>query len=473
MTVPAAATHAVQSTPAFIQMIGLFLSSPNQAGPQQDTAASGTATALATPAQIADAMIKSMLGSPAPGNPTLGTAAAAHANQGTAPATTADLAAAAAPDSKATPGAGMQDQTPVSQKLLRDASDIPQVTIVTAATPLVIQPASSATVPTAAGDSRTNASIQNNPAPGPIAPLAKGSPGAKIAFTAILTPAKDAAPSSAPTETSQKLVASPEPAASVPSAAPLASAAPSSNEAQSPATQPVQSETAIQAGAKAGGDTPSEQQDNSPENPTTSTAVADAKNKPAVKQDDNDPQTIVAVAIPDHVSPVTSLIDQARTVAPAQSATPAATATPSQATAEALRTSESNLAAAPPSRTGAAQEITIRIEQPDASPVDLRVVERAGQVHVDVRTPDATMQTSLRGDLGTLTNSLQRAGYQTEIFTPSATVGRATSGAQTSNRNDHQDSPQNRGGSGDSSEGRRQQQQQKRSSTWLEELEDQ
>jgi Flagellar hook-length control protein FliK len=472
MTVPAAATHAVQSTPAFIQMIGLFLSSPNQAGPQQDTAASDTATALAaaltTPAQIADAMIKSMLGSPAPGNLPSGTAAAAQANQEAAPATTA-------PDKKATPSAAVPDQTPVSSKLLRDTSDIPQLAIsVIAATPLVSAPVPSASAPTPpADDSRTNAALQNNPAPGPIAPLAKGSPGAKIAFTAILTPANDAAPSSAPTETSQKLVASPEPAASVPSAAPLASAAPSSNEAQSPATQPVQSETAIQAGAKAGGDTPSEQQDNSPENPTTSTAVADAKNKPAVKQDDNDPQTIVAVAIPDHVSPVTSLIDQARTVAPAQSTASAATATPSQATAEALRTSESNLAAAPPSRTGAAQEITIRIEQPDASPVDLRVVERAGQVHVDVRTPDATMQTSLRGDLGTLTNSLQRAGYQTEIFTPSATVGRAASGAQTSNRDDHQDSQQNRGSPGDSSEGRRQQQQQKRSSTWLEELEDQ
>jgi hypothetical protein len=235
----------------------------------------------------------------------------------------------------------------------------------------------------------------------------------------------------------------------------------------------VQSETAIQAaGAKTGGDTPSGQQDNSPENPTPPTAIAADSKKPALKQDDNDPQAIVAVAIPDHVSAVTSFADQARAVVATPSAIPAPTATPSQSTAEALRTSESNLAAVPLSRTGAAQEITIRIEQPDASPVDLRVVERAGQVHIDVRTPDAAMQTSLRGDLGTLTNSLQRAGYQTEMFTPSSTLGRTTSSAQTSNRDDHQDSSQNRGGSGDSSEGRRQQQQ-KRSSTWLEELEDQ
>jgi hypothetical protein len=75
--------------------------------------------------------------------------------------------------------------------------------------------------------------------------------------------------------------------------------------------------------------------------------------------------------------------------------------------------------------------------------------------------------------LGTLTNSLERAGYHAETFTPSSGLGRTALSAQTSNQNDHQDSPQNRGGSGGSSEGRRQQQPQKRPSTWLEEMEDQ
>lgn len=482
MTAPVAAAHATQATPAFIHMISLFLSSPNQAATPQDTAASDAATALATPAQIADAMIKSMLGGPTPGNATLGTATAAPANQETAPATAADLATATAPDNKMTPSAVALDQTPASNKMLRDTSGIPQVTSVITAVPLA--PAPVISLPTSrtppAGDSRTNAALQNNPAPGPITPFAKGSLEAKIAFTAILTPtnetaASDTSASSASTESSQKVLSSAEPAASVPSTAPLASAAPSGNEAQSPATQAVQSESAVQAaGAKAGGDTPSGQQDNSSENPTPSTAIAaDCKNKPALKQEDNDPQAIVAAAVPDHVSAVASFTDQAHTAVATQSTAPPPTATPSQSTAEALRTSESNLAVAPPSRTGVAQEITIRIEQPDASPVDLRVVERAGQVHIDVRTPDAAMQTSLRGDLGTLTNSLQRAGYQTEMFTPSSTLGRTASSAETSNRDDHQDSSQNRGGSGDSSEGRRQQQQQKRSSTRLEELEDQ
>jgi hypothetical protein len=228
------------------------------------------------------------------------------------------------------------------------------------------------------------------------------------------------------------------------------------------------------AGARTGGDAPSQQQGDSPETPKGSLIVsADTTSKAAIKQDNNDPQAIVTTttgAVQDRSSAVTPFADQTRTATATQSA--AAPATPSQGTAEALRTSESNLAAAPQSRSGAAQEITIRIEQPDASPVDLRVVERSGQVHVDVRTPDAAMQTSLRQDLGTLTNSLQRAGYHTEMFTPSSALGRTASSAQTGNQDDHQDFSKNRGGSGDSSEGRRQQQQQKRPSTWLEELED-
>ncbi len=94
--------------------------------------------------------------------------------------------------------------------------------------------------------------------------------------------------------------------------------------------------------------------------------------------------------------------------------------TPFHSTAEALRTADSDLPAAPQLRGAAAQEISIRIAQPDSSTIDLRVVERSGQLHVDVRTTDPAMQTSLRQDLGTLTNSLNRAGYHSETFTPSS-----------------------------------------------------
>jgi hypothetical protein len=141
-------------------------------------------------------------------------------------------------------------------------------------------------------------------------------------------------------------------------------------------------------------------------------------------------------------------------------------------TAEDSRASElePDLPAAPQLHMGAAQEISIRIAQPDASTIDLRVVERSGQLHVDVRSSDTALQSSLRQDLGTLTNSLERAGYHSETFTPSSMLGRTS---QAGNQESRQDQSQNRGGAGDFSGGRRQQHQQKRPSTWLEETEDQ
>ena len=483
-------------------MISLFLSSPNQATPKQDTSETDAVDASAAsvaPAQIADAMIRSMLSSPVLGgqvsvsgatvlgSPSSG--AAALGNAAAATATSQDAAPALAPNNKATPGTMSPNQTtPASNKQLLNANDVPQVTaIVVAPAPLASIPNSA---PPAARDSRSNTAVQNNPAPGPIAPLAKDSPGAKVAFTAILTPTNqttnEMAATSASTNASRQASPSP-PTASASFSVPLASAALSSNasslSSQSPvATLSSQSPDAPgmesqAAGARTGGDAPSQQQGDSPETPKGSLIVsADTTSKAAIKQDNNDPQAIVTTttgAVQDRSSAVTPFADQTRTATATQSAAAPATATPSQGTAEALRTSESNLAAAPQPRSGAAQEITIRIAQPDASPVDLRVVERSGQVHVDVRTPDAAMQTSLRQDLGTLTNSLQRAGYHTEMFTPSSDLGRTASSAQTGNQDDHQDFSKNRGGSGDSSEGRRQQQQQKRPSTWLEELEDQ
>jgi hypothetical protein len=216
-----------------------------------------------------------------------------------------------------------------------------------------------------------------------------------------------------------------------------------------------------------GGDMPS-QQDDTPGTPQRTTAPA-AKAKTAdAKQDDGSANSVQDRAIGAFApASLTAFPEQARTTT--QSSIASVTPAPVQDTAGALRTSEPNMPEAPQLRTGAAQEISIRISQPDASTVDLRVVERSGQVHVDVRSSDPAMQTSLRQDLGTLTGSLERAGYHSEVFTPSSTLARAAASAQTGSQDDRQE---NRGGAGDFSGGRRQQQQQKRPSTWLEEMED-
>jgi hypothetical protein len=359
--------------------------------------------------------------------------------------------------------------------------------------PAPATPAASAATPSNSAPSGQSAAVTSTPllpAPAPsIAVPAKG----EIAFTAVLTPMKDATATAGTADTRQMVTAPDTIADELKLSTPAVSNLP-----QAPAVQSSPSQAAFLAtgkdpvGAQAGGDmeqdgeTPS-QQDDSTETPERVIAPANAANakdnqadvkqpdlkQAGLKQDDSG----LAVATQDHPpvadAALTSFPDQAHASAATQSNPTAAIPAPFESTAQALRTSEPDLPGAPQLRTGAAQEISIRIAQPDASTIDLRVVERSGQLHVDVRTSDAAMQTSLRQDLGMLTNSLDRAGYHSETFIPSSTLGRTASSAQMGNQDDGKDPSQSRQGSADPSGGRRQQQQQKRPSTWLEEMEDQ
>jgi len=507
-TLPVA--NAAPASPVFANLISLMLSTPNQAAltppavapSNSKTPVQGMAT---TPAQTADAMIRSMLGRPSSGT----AASAASENLSSTPAALPNKNTASA-DEQAVPVAipTLSDplivpktadavvavsaphpvqiplppaQAPRNQP--RNSTDammtnvIPVVTmpaLPTAVTPPPADPKSPApAMPRPAATQDSTASVVT-------LPLAKNSAEAKVAFTAILTPTKETPEPSA--SAASPAMPTPEPAGGGNSRIPVPQ--PSVQLAAAANPQPQGTASPVMAGqvstAQAGGDAQpdgdasAQQESDSPETPARPTAIASAaKIKPEAQPDDNALQAaatpVVAhpVAVPSFTA---SPIDPARVSAPMQSNATAPVATPYNATGEALRTTESNLAAAPPLRTGAAQEISIRIAPPDSPAVDLRVVERAGQVHVDVRTPDSAMQTSLRQDLGTLTNSLERAGYHTETFTPSSTPGRAAASAQTDNH--QQDPSQNRGGADNFSGGRRQQQQ-KRSGPWLEELEEQ
>jgi hypothetical protein len=120
------------------------------------------------------------------------------------------------------------------------------------------------------------------------------------------------------------------------------------------------------------------------------------------------------------------------------------------------------------------QQIALRISQADAAPVNVHVTERGGEIHVSVRTADSAMQTSLRQDLGTLTSSLERAGYRAEIFASREAVIQTASPAAANSRDDRQQAGSSgRGASGNPSNGRQQQpsQREQRHKTWMEELE--
>lgn len=147
---------------------------------------------------------------------------------------------------------------------------------------------------------------------------------------------------------------------------------------------------------------------------------------------------------------------------------------------EALRASEPS-APAPAQATAPVKEITVRMTAPQAPAVDVHLAERAGQLHVAVRTADGGLQTSLRQDLGSLVNSLERAGYRAQAFTPREGAPAASASAPMNFQNGRQESGSgsgNRNGnSGDTSQdstgGQRQQRRDPRQPKWIEELENQ
>lgn len=101
-----------------------------------------------------------------------------------------------------------------------------------------------------------------------------------------------------------------------------------------------------------------------------------------------------------------------------------------QTAAEVLRASEPAVPVETAAPTVSAQTIAVRIALPDVPAVDVHVMERAGQVQVAVRTPDTGLQTSLRQDLGTLVNSLERSGFHAEAFTPRDSLPSAGASSQ-------------------------------------------
>ena len=78
-------------------------------------------------------------------------------------------------------------------------------------------------------------------------------------------------------------------------------------------------------------------------------------------------------------------------------------------------------ALAPDTPASAAQQMTLRVAPStgDASgAVDIRVIQRAGQMQVTVHTPDAALEANLRQDLPELVHGLDQAGFSVQTFVP-------------------------------------------------------
>jgi hypothetical protein len=118
-----------------------------------------------------------------------------------------------------------------------------------------------------------------------------------------------------------------------------------------------------------------------------------------------------------------------------------------------------------------AQEISLQISSADDRKVDVRLVQRAGEVLVTVRTPDVALAHELRQDLGSLTGKLAQSGYGTEQFTPfSASSSNLSNQPGTP---DHQDSSSSNGQNPQHGSGQQQQPQDEggKRPDWVEEME--
>jgi hypothetical protein len=78
-------------------------------------------------------------------------------------------------------------------------------------------------------------------------------------------------------------------------------------------------------------------------------------------------------------------------------------------------------------------DITVRIPDSTGQDTAVRFVERAGEIHVSVRTSDVEMAHSLRDGLNDLVNHLEDGGIRTEVWQPGS-----ASNASTSHNDSHQ-----------------------------------
>lgn len=120
-------------------------------------------------------------------------------------------------------------------------------------------------------------------------------------------------------------------------------------------------------------------------------------------------------------------------------------------------------------KTGPANQISISVPAGDQQKVEVRLMDRAGEVRVSVHAPNEELAGTLRQDLGSLTGKLNQSGYTTEAFTPSRSSGE-------SSRDQKNAEPQQQSGSERQSSGRHQQQQSSQQNgrgnrpAWLDEL---
>jgi hypothetical protein len=100
-----------------------------------------------------------------------------------------------------------------------------------------------------------------------------------------------------------------------------------------------------------------------------------------------------------------------------QPATEAASRPPERPEATPLRAEEGA-----PKTAAPLKDLSVQVRQSNQESVELRVVEREGELHIAVRTADADLAHGLRQGLPELVDRLDQGGYRTEAWRPAGVV---------------------------------------------------
>lgn len=175
-------------------------------------------------------------------------------------------------------------------------------------------------------------------------------------------------------------------------------------------------------------------------------------------------------------TPAAAAVGVADVTPPLHQAAPAQHPAPAEAPAEIARPTMPDLPLQP-AKAGALREITIQLPGAEAKPVDLHIIEDRGKVHVEVRTSDTQLASSLRDNVGDLVQKLDHSGFRTEsVSTHKDAVAASPAGSQSQFSNNNGNKPaadqEHSDGRGGGQPGQQRQQEQGRGNRprWLEEI---
>jgi hypothetical protein len=94
------------------------------------------------------------------------------------------------------------------------------------------------------------------------------------------------------------------------------------------------------------------------------------------------------------------------------------------------------------------RDISLKLTNQDQASVQVRLSERAGELHVSVRTPDAGLTRGLREGLSDLVGRLEQSGYRAETWRPGDNAATGQDQGRENPSQQHSSQQQNGGGSG-------------------------